>query len=106
MLARPGEPRFHGAFVQAKGDDNGLEGTAVGQQGHDASHLARLGVRTITDGALRLGKGLATDMADVAMFFGAMDTDVPLPSLSRKRTARIGAECGLWIHRQVLRSKE
>jgi len=89
---RLGLPTQHRALIQAKGRDNGLQGTTVSQQGHDKDHHLLGGAQPIERSALGYSECLATHGALAAPFLPAMDADVSLADLSPCGTRRIGAE--------------
>ena len=85
-------------LIQTKSDHDGLNRTTMGQQGHhqDDQFFAR--PQPVEGRAFALAEGRTAYMADVATFFSAVNTDIPLADLSSCRTGRIVAKYGLRVH--------
>jgi hypothetical protein len=67
LLASTDQPGSDGPLIQAKGCDDGLEGTAVAQQGEDDGHQVRSRVLPVEGRALRSGEGLPTGATAITL---------------------------------------
>ena len=85
-------PVFDRAFIETKGLDDRLQGTALGQECKHEHHRYRIGPQTVEDRAFAGREGLPTGMADVALFRFMVHTDVSFVGLSSCRTVRIQAK--------------
>jgi hypothetical protein len=98
LLSRPSEPTGHRAFVEAEGRDDGLNRTAVGQQGDDECDRLDRRAQPVEGRALALGERLAALLALEAPFLLRMDHDVALARLSPGGALGVRAECLGRVH--------
>jgi hypothetical protein len=98
-LARTDQPGRDGPRIQAKGGDEGLEGTAVAQQGEDDGHQVRSRVHPVAGRALGRGEGLPTGTTAITLLRLAMHAHVSLSPLPSGRTLGVVAKWALRVHR-------
>ncbi len=91
-------PVRDGPFVQTEGRNDGLDGTAMSQQGDDSHDQLLFVVQPIKGRALGFGEHPATFAALIALVLAAMNDDVALARLTCGRTIRAGAECCVRVH--------
>jgi hypothetical protein len=95
VLAGATQPGRHGALI---GDD-GLERTAVPQQGEDDGPQLRGRPQPIARHTFGGREGLATARTAIALFPWAMHAHVPLAHLASGMALGVVAEWGLRVHR-------
>ena len=99
VLAGTGQPGGHGALIQAEGGDDGLDRTAVAQQGQHHVSPRPPPLQAVEGRALGGREGLATGgAADSAGPLGYA-RECSLPLLASGRAVLIVAELGLRVHR-------
>src|SRR5512135_1839678 len=91
-------PVLDRALVQAKGHDNGLHRAAMSQQGDHQGHRLGCCAQAIEHRARAGSKGELADMADVALLFPTVHTNVALSDLPSCRTVRVRAKYLLCVH--------
>src|SRR3972149_6212334 len=91
-------PITHRAFIQTKGFDDRLDGTAVGQQNDHLHHHLWVAAQPVENGPLGGRKGLLADRAPIPFVFLAMNMNVPFARLSSCRTVPIRTKYRLWVH--------
>jgi hypothetical protein len=99
MLAGTPQPGRYGALIDAEGRDDGLERTAVAQQGKDDGHQLCGGPQPIEWCTFGGRKGLATARTAVALRRLALHSNVPLPHLSSSMALGVVAKLRLRVHR-------
>src|SRR5215831_14219547 len=95
---RPCKPAGHGPLVEAKSHHNSLQRTAMGhQREHEADRLSR-GPQPVEGRPGGRGEGLATLLADEAVLFARVNSDIALPSLASGEAFQIGTKCVSEVH--------
>src|SRR6266849_4408778 len=94
----PPYPGRDGPLINPERHDDGLEGAALRQQGHDERHGVRRRPQTIQRGAVCRREGLTARRADVPFLLLRMDANVALADLASGRTRQIGAEYRGGVH--------
>ncbi|HYN25454.1 MAG TPA: hypothetical protein VES69_10470 [Pyrinomonadaceae bacterium] len=93
MAASARPPVRYRPLVEAEGDHDGLEGTAMGQQGEHEGHGLRRGPQAIERGVLGGCEGLAALCTNEPLVLARVDANVTLAHLASGGTREIGAEC-------------
>lgn len=102
MLACRFEPIADSLGLDAIGMLDGDDGAAPTDQGNDLGDECLVGAAAMKEGATSRAKGFLTDVATIAPFLLAMDTDIALADLSPCGTDQIGAPYRLRIHGLLL----
>ena len=98
LAPRACPPVSNRPLVNPKRRHNRLQGTPMGEQGHDDHHGLCRGAQPIEDGVFAGAEGFVTRVTDEPLFLLRMDTDIALARLASGRTVPIGAECGCGVH--------
>jgi hypothetical protein len=75
-------PVGDGPFVEPEGGDDGLDRTAVAEQGDDDGDQVERLLQAVERGVASGGKGPATGRASVATLLSARNADIPAAELS------------------------
>jgi len=92
------QPTRNGPLVEAEGDDDSLERTAVGEQRDHEGHGLGRGLQAVARGAFRGAERLVALGAEEALVLARVDTNVALACLCSGGAVQIGAECGCGVH--------
>src|SRR5581483_6475614 len=97
---RPGPrlPGRNGPLVQSEGRDDGLDRTAVGEQGHHRDHQLDRVVEAVEGGVAGGAEGLPAALAPIPLLSLALDDDVALSHAPTGATGRVVAELTLGVH--------
>src|SRR5262245_8888015 len=98
LTARAGPPRRDGTLVEPKRRHDSLHRAPMSEQGHHEHHGLGRGTQPIKDGPFAGAEGFATLVADEALPFLRMDTNIALAGLASGRAVLLGAECSRGVH--------
>ena len=91
-------PARHGPFVEAKGDDDRLQWTAMGEERDHKGHRLRRGPQVVQRRAFRHGKRFTARRAEEPRVLTRVDTNIALACLSSGRALQIRAEDDAGVH--------
>ena len=90
------EPVLNCSFIQAKGENDGLDGTAVRKQFDHQHDQITAFPHTVKERPSRGAESHLALTANVSTVFLGMDPDVAFSDLSPGGTVEVGTKCGFW----------
>src|SRR4051812_44395054 len=101
MLARLLLPSGDGPLIEAEGGDDGLQGTAMGEQGqHGGDHVVSDPL-AVERGATGGGEGPSPGRTEITLLGATLHADVALSGQPPCGTVEVVAELALRVHRWV-----
>src|SRR5918998_939749 len=103
MLPSPIAPGGHGPLIEPEGGDDGLQRTAMAEQGDHERHHVERSLEAVQRGVAGGDEGLATGGTAIPLLLAAMNADVAQARLPACGAAGVVAESGLRVHRCISR---
>src|SRR5882724_2639741 len=94
----PCKPRRHRPLIKAKGDHDGLQGTAMRQEGEDQADGLHRRTQAVEDRPFPSREGGVALLADQALLLARVNANVALPGLASSWAVKIGTKCVSEVH--------
>ena len=97
VLTGSRQPGGDGAFIQAKGGDDGGQRAAMGQEGQHEGDQGQIGVQAVGGRVAGGGERLPAAFALIARVLTAMNADLAVPDHAPCRAGWVMANLGLRV---------